>query len=82
MNKNILISMRLFNDILDMLNSLEPIVPDHIRTEFIHLVWDMNLKKHKLELRDAYSRIVTAKNTDDRDWARIEYLQLKNNPII
>ena len=81
MSKNILISENLFENILNLLVSLDHFVPDDIRTDYIHIIWDLNTKKHKMELRDAYSKIVAAKNADDRDWARIEYLRIKNQPI-
>ena len=44
--------------------------------------WDvlsaLKLKLLKLDLREAYSKIITAPNQDARDIARIEYLKLKN----
>ena len=81
MDKNILISCYLFDNVLQLLFSLDPFVPDDIRTEYLHVIWDLNMTKHKMELRDAYSKIIAAGNPDDSDRARIEYLRLKNLPL-
>jgi len=55
-------------------------VPDDLRNDYIYVIWDMNIKRHKLELHDAYSKIVLADNADDRDLARIEYLRKRHLP--
>ena len=38
----------------------------------------LNLKLQKMDLRDSYAKIVHADNDDDRDRARIRYLQHKH----
>ena len=80
MNKNIMISEYLFLCIFELLTAFDAIVPPNIRREYEHILWDLNLKKHKMNLRDAYSKIINAKNDDDRNFARFEYLRLKNLP--
>ena len=81
MSKNVMIPTNLFINILDTLNSLVPFVPDDLRSDVFQIIWELNSKKHKMELREAYSKIVAAKNTDDRDLARIDYLRLKCQPV-
>jgi hypothetical protein len=81
MSNNIMIPACLFDNILEAFNILEPFLTHDLRNEVVHIVWELNMKKHKMELRDAYSKIVAAKNTADRDWARIEYLRLKNQSV-
>jgi len=48
-----------------------------IRDDYWYALWVLKLKLLKLDLRDAYTRIVKAPNDDARHIARIEYLQLK-----
>ena len=77
MSKNVMITVSLFDNIYDVLIALEPFVPDEIRTDYLHVLWDINMKRHKMDLREAYSKLISAETTDARDWARIEYLRLK-----
>ena len=80
MSKNILIPMTLFMELIELLeywdiSNYDTVIQDNYR----HVFSALNLKLHKMELRDAYSKIVAAKNSGERDWARIEYLKLKNS---
>ena len=77
MSKNILIPSFLFDGIHELLIALEPVVPDELCADYFYVISDLNKKRHKMDLRDAYSKIVVAKNNNDRDWARIDYLRLK-----
>jgi hypothetical protein len=81
MNKNIMISACLFDGIQELLFALEPFVPDELCADYFYIICDLNKKKHKMDLREAYSKIVAAKNTDERDWARIEYLRLRASAV-
>jgi len=49
-----------------------------IRDDYWHALWSLKLKLLKLDLRDAYTRLVKVPGDDARHMARIEYLQLKN----
>jgi hypothetical protein len=49
-----------------------------IRDDYWDALWSLKLKLLKLDLHDAYSRIVKAPNDDARHKARMDYLQLKN----
>jgi len=44
------------------------------RSLYYNILWSLKVKLQKLDLRDAYAKLINAKNTDDRDEARIEYL--------
>jgi len=50
-----------------------------IQDDYCDVMRTLTVKMQKIELRDAYANIINAKSTDARDWARIEYLRLKNN---
>ena len=50
-----------------------------IQDDYCDVMRALMVKMQKIELRDAYANIINAKSTDARDWARIEYLRLKNN---
>jgi len=49
-----------------------------IQDDYCDVLRDLMVKLLKIELRDAYANILKAKNSDDRDWARIQYLKLKS----
>jgi len=50
-----------------------------IQDDYCDVMRALMVKMQKIELRDAYAKIINAKSADARDWARIEYLRLKNN---
>ena len=49
-----------------------------VKDEYCDVLRELKVKIQKIELRDAYAKIITAKDPDARDWARIDYLRLKN----
>ena len=49
-----------------------------IQDDYCDVLRELMIKMQKIELRDAYANIIKAENSDDRDWARIHYLQLKS----
>ena len=79
MSKNILIPMDLLNRIVELLEYLDVSKYDRvIQDDYCDVLRALMIKMKKIELRDAYANIIKAKNVHDRDWARIEYLQLKS----
>jgi hypothetical protein len=48
-----------------------------IRVDHDDVLRDLNFKLEKLDLRNAYTKIIVADNDDDRDDARINYLRRK-----
>ena len=79
MSKNILIPMDLLSRIVELLEYLDVSNYDRvIQDDYCDVLRALMVKMQKIELRDAYSNIINAKNTYDRDWARIEYLRLKS----
>jgi hypothetical protein len=79
MGKNVEIPLALLKSLVTLLEYWDVSLFDRsVRDDYWDALWSLKLKLLKLDLRDAYSRIVKAPNDDARHKARIEYLQLKN----
>ena len=78
MSKNIMIPLPLLGRIVELLEYWDVSKYDRvIQDDYCDVLRELMVKMQKIELRDAYANIINAKNSDDRDWARIHYLQLK-----
>ena len=77
MNKNIMIPMSLLESIIEFLDELDLSECHELRYEYCHILWALKVKKQKIELRDAYAKILSAADEDDRHDARMQYLQQK-----
>jgi len=78
MNKNILIPLSLFEKIIGLLEHWDVSDYDYfIRYDYHDVLEELVWKKQKIELRDAYVKIIDADNQDAKDDARIEYLRKK-----
>jgi len=74
-----MIPMTLLGDIVELLEYWDVSKCDRvIQDDYCEVMRALMLKMQKIELRDAYANIINAKNSNDRDWARIVYLQLKS----
>ena len=79
MSQNIMLPVSLLDGIIELLGYWDVSKYDYsIRCDYGEVIWALKVKKQKLELRDAYAKIITAKNTDDRDNARIDYMRKRN----
>ena len=79
MGKNILIPMTLLTELIELLEYWDVSRYDRvIQDDYRNILTALKVKVQKLELRVAYANIINAKSTDARDWARIEYLRLRN----
>jgi len=66
-----------FEKIIDMLESPHVMrMPNYC--DYLDILYELKVKMQKLELRGAYVKIITAKDSDTRDDARIEYLWQKS----
>jgi len=78
MCKNILIPLSLLDRIIKLLERWDVSGCDYfIRCDCHDVFGELAWKKQKIELRDAYSKIIAADNQDAKDEARIEYLRKK-----
>lgn len=65
--------------IIDLLGYLEPPFFHDLRYEYCDILWVLKVKKQKLDLREAYSKIISAENDGDRHSARIAYLNQRTH---
>jgi hypothetical protein len=77
MSKNVMIPLSLMERTIDLLGYLQPTVYNDIRYEHCDVLQELLIKKQKLEIREAYGKIISARNEEARHDARIEYLRLK-----
>ena len=79
MGKNVEIPLVLLKSLITLLEYWDVSLFDRsVRDDYWEALWFLKLKLLKLDLRDAYSRMVKAPNDNARHKARIDYLQLKN----
>lgn len=78
MEKNVLIPIPLVKQIIELLGCWDISKYDRaIRDDYDNVRKSLDIKMRKLEIRDAYSRIIAAKTEDSRNDARISYLWQK-----
>jgi hypothetical protein len=77
MDKNVMIPLSLLNQIIDLLEELGISEYHPLSCDYGNILWALSVKKHKLELRDAYAKILQAADQEERDEARISYLRKK-----
>jgi len=76
---NILIPLDLLVRTYELLDYFDISKYDRVVRDDYHAIKrELNRKLHKLELREAYSKILRAKDEDARHSARMEYLWQKN----
>ena len=79
MSKNVMIPMPLLGRIVDLLGYWNVSQYDRaIQDDYCEVLRELKVKMQKIELRDAYAKIITAKDSDQRDWARFDYLRLRS----
>jgi hypothetical protein len=78
MSKNVMIPLSLMERIIELLGYLQPVSHNDLRYEHCDVMDELLIKKQKVELREAYAKIVTAENEEARHHARIEYLRQKS----
>ena len=78
MNKNVMIPLSLLDRIIEFLEELILSEYHELRFEYCEILWALQVKKQKIELRDAYAKIISADDQWVRDEARIEYLRQRN----
>ena len=80
--KNVLIPVSLVKQIIELLGGLDASNLDRaIRDGRMDVLQALNIKMHKLDMRDAYSKIIAADNDDRRHDARMEYLWQKRRLV-
>jgi len=77
--KNVLIPLPLLERITELLGYWDTSKYDRaVRDDYEDILRELNAKMLKLELREAYSKIIRAKDEDARHSARMDYLWQKN----
>lgn len=80
MTKNVLIPIPLVKRIIELLEYWDLSRYDRvIRDEYGVILQALNVKMQKLEIRDAYTKMIVADNVDSRFDARINYLWQKRH---
>ena len=78
MSKNVMIPLSLLDQTIELLGHWDVSGCDYfVRCDYHKVLDVLEWKKQKLELRDAYVKIIEADNQDNGDDARIEYLRRK-----
>jgi len=79
MEKNVMIPRSLLEEIIELLDGVNT---SNYGYNFVRaygdILWALKVKMQKIELREAYARILQADNEENRDLARIDYLRLKS----
>ena len=79
MSKNVMIPVSLLERLTEMLDGLDTSRYGYnFCREYEDILWHLKVKAQRLELREAYTRFIGAKDEDARHCARIEYLRQKN----
>jgi len=76
-SKNVLIPFPLLDQIIDFLEELRISEYHPLSYDCANILWALRVKKQKLELRDAYAKIIAAESDDDMLQARMQYLSQK-----
>lgn len=74
MSKNVMIPLPLLDRIIELLDCSKC---RRSYCDYDEILYELTLKRRKIKLREAYSEIVLAADTDARDEARIRYLREK-----
>ena len=78
MSKSVMIPIPTLNQIIELLGYWDVSTYDQtIRDDYDDVLRALNFKLEKLDLRNAYTKIIVADNEDARDDARINYLKRK-----
>jgi hypothetical protein len=72
-----MIPVSLMERTIELLGYLQPNAYNDLRYEHNDVLNELLNKKQKIELREAYGNIISARNEADRHDARIEYLRQK-----
>ena len=75
MGKNVMMPHALFMRIVDLLESWDTPERHELRFEYRDILRELKVKAQRLELHEAYSKIVSASDEDAKIDARIDYLR-------
>jgi len=80
MYNNVKIPLSLLNQVIYILENIEiSNYCDAFLAEYYDLLGTLRKKKDSLDLRDAYAKIINAKDEDSRHWARMQYLEQRRS---
>ena len=79
MSKNVLLPLSLFERLVELIDDLRDSSYEYcLCTKYGDLISGVEAKMQKLELREAYALIMSARGKPARAWARAEYLRKKS----
>jgi hypothetical protein len=77
-DKQVLIPAALLDQVIDLLVSWDLSDQDDLLCAYhCHVLGQLERKKQKLDLRDAYAKMIHAGSADQRNEARISYLKIR-----
>jgi len=80
MYDNVKIPASLLNQAIYVLESIDIAnYCDSFLVEYYELIRSLRRKKDSLDLREAYAKILHAKDDDARHWARMQYLEQRRS---
>jgi len=78
LSDKVMIPLSLLDRLIELFGYLDVSNYDYvIKSEFRDVLWHLTHKRRRIDLRNDYAKIICADNEDDRDDARIRYLQSK-----
>jgi len=78
MCKNVMIPLFLLERIIEFLDCLDIPERHDLSYEYGDILWALKVKIQKLELKEAYSKIILAGDEENRDLLQIRHLQQRD----
>jgi hypothetical protein len=75
MSKNVTIPLPLFYKLFNFIDKLDISgCPTYLKPDYVGILFALTEKKHRIEIRESYSKIINAGSEEERFDARMQYL--------